>query len=133
MNLNNKKEIEDLITEFVNLNPVSDETRKFYKNRLTQDCLIINAAGESRTVQQLLMPDDLTIDIIFQKLDSIEKIVISPDNNLAFISFNVIFKFKVKGTWSEKLTFNIYSGYVVKENNIWKIGWIQSSQKELKS
>ena len=45
MNLNNKKEIEDLITEFVNLNPVSDETRKFYKNRLTKDCLIINAAG----------------------------------------------------------------------------------------
>jgi len=40
---------------------------------------------------------------------------------------------KVKGAWSTShLKFNIHSGYVPKLENIWKLGWIKTSQNELK-
>ena len=42
----------------------------------------------------------------------------------------------MKGLWrsrSEMLILNFCSGYVTKEDNIWKIGMIQTTQKELES
>ena len=43
---NDRQEIEELIKEFVNLNPISDEANNFVKNKLTSDFLLINNAGE---------------------------------------------------------------------------------------
>ncbi len=36
MDTNDSKNIEDLIAEFVNLNPVADETKRFFKINLLQ-------------------------------------------------------------------------------------------------
>jgi len=56
----------------------------------------------------MAIPEDPTFDLIFMKLDLIQKLVISPDTNLSFISQNTISKFKMKGAWSEKLTLNMH-------------------------
>ena len=133
MDKNDSKNIEDLIAEFVNLNPAADETKRFYKNKLTSDFFLVRHDGVTLSASQMAIPEDPTFDLIFFKLDSIQKIVISPDTNLAFISYNTISKFKKKGAWGETLTFNMHSGYVVKEDNNWKMGWLQTTQKVLKN
>ena len=130
---NDRQEIEELIKEYVNLNPISDEANNFVKNKLTSDFFLVRHDGVTLSASQMAIPEDPTFDLIFMKLDSIQKIVISPDTNLAFISYNTISKFKMKGAWSETLTFNMHSGYVVKEDNNWKMGWLQTTQKVLKN
>ena len=131
---NDRQEIEELIKEFVNLNPISDEANNFAKNKLTSDFFLIRTTGEIVSLMQSEVLGDFNFDVIFKKFDEIKKIKISPDANLAFISFSFICKFKMKGFWrSELLTLNFCSGYVTKEDNIWKIGMIQTTQKELKS
>ena len=131
---NDRQEIEELIKEFVNLNPISDEANNFAKNKLTSDFFLIRNTGEIVSLIQSEVLGDFNFDVIFKKFDEIKKIKISPDANLAFISFSFICKFKMKGFWrSEQLTLNFCSGYVTKEDNIWKIGMIQTTQKELKS
>ena len=129
---NNRQEIEDLIKEFINLNLVSDEARNFYKNKVTSDFCMVQMDGQTLSAAQCLMPQDLNFELKFIKLDSIQRIEISSDGQFGFISFNSISKMKVKGAWGTHLTFNIHSGYVTKVENIWKLGWIQTSQKELK-
>ncbi len=98
--------------------------------------MLINNEGEIITQMQSEVLGADNYDVIFKKFDSIYKIKISKDANLAFISFSLFCQFKIKGFWrsrSEILTLNFCSGYVTKEDNIWKIGMLQTTQKELES
>ena len=45
MDTNGSKNIEDLIAEFVNLNPVADETKRFFKNKQTSDLFLVRHDG----------------------------------------------------------------------------------------
>ena len=60
MDTNDSKNIEDLIAEFVNLNPVADETKRFFKNKLTSDFFLVRHDGVTLSASQMAIPEDPT-------------------------------------------------------------------------
>ena len=64
---NDRQEIEELIKEFVNLNPISDEANNFAKNKLTSDFIIRNT-GEIVGLMQSEVLGDFNFDVIFKNL-----------------------------------------------------------------
>ena len=70
---NDRQEIEELIKEFVNLNPISDEANNFAKNKLTSDFFLIRNTGEIVSLMQSEVLGDFNFDVIFKKFDEIKK------------------------------------------------------------
>ena len=68
---NDQQKIEELIKEFVNLNPISDEANNFTKNKLTSDFFLIRNTGEILILMQSEVLGDFNFDVIFKKFDLI--------------------------------------------------------------
>ncbi len=135
MSDNSRLEIEELLNNYLNAISQGGDHKKFFKSKVTDDFIAVWPDSESSNATQLMMSNSYMSDgetLKSGKIDLINKIEISNDEQLAFFAFTSTLLFEKKllfGVTDDIYNLSIFSGYLKKIQGEWKLAWAQQATK----
>tara|TARA_A100001388_G_scaffold251356_1_gene213165 strand:+ start:386 stop:823 length:438 start_codon:yes stop_codon:yes gene_type:complete len=134
MSNNDRLEIEKILNDY--LKALGNE-KSFFQSEITPDFIEVGPECETVNASQLMTPTPSDSEFTFKsgKVDFIQRIEISSDGKLAFFAFNATLIYKRRSSFFgapfKSTNFSIFSGFLKKVDEQWKLAWIQKSEKGL--
>ena len=134
MSSNDRLEIEKILNNYLK---AQGNEKSFFQSEITPDFIEVGHDCETLNASQLMTPTPSDAEFTFKsgKVDFIQRLEISSDGKLAFFAFNAKLIFKRRSSFFgapfKNTSFSIFSGFLKKIDEQWKLAWIQQSVKGL--
>ena len=136
MSNENRLEIEELLNNYLKATTKKGD-KTFFTSKVTSDFIEVDSECDSNNATQCMMQKSSTSENLYLKsgkIDFINKLDISDDNQFAFFSFTATMLYEkrlfgFKDFTDDIYNMNIFSGYLKKLDGKWRLAWIQQAMK----